>query len=233
MTEQKKFQDINTVTNWEQAYAVLETVFKVQLSEKQKQKLNTFYELLLAANERMNLTKLSSLSDFLTFHLLDTVLIMSLLPPEPGSNVKYLDLGSGCGVPGFILHILLEARAPQSLLCDSRSKRAEYLENLAKTLNLEASLKVAGMRSEALAKEKSYKKAFNLVTARAFAKPLETLKAAAPFLQKDGSFIYQTSFSLSEDPEYKSALGHSKLKIAAEQYFNLGGKPRFVGSVKF
>jgi 16S rRNA (guanine(527)-N(7))-methyltransferase RsmG len=196
--------------------------FDCFLSLNQKADLQFFHQLLSEANQVMNLTKLYSLSDFLTFHLLDTALILSCLDFKV---TTYLDLGSGCGIPGIILHILLSDKNPNlaTILCDSRQKRTNYLEETLQKLNLEKKIQVITERAENMAKDKVYYKRFGLITARAFAKPLEALKVIRPFA---APFVYQTSVSLKDDLAYLKALNKS---IKKEKHFVLGGKNRFIG----
>lgn len=219
---------VDIVNSWPEAYNQIENQFLFNLSSKQKELLEKFYALLQKANENINLTKHISLDDFLTFHLLDTACILTCLNLQKTYRT-YLDLGSGCGIPGIILHILLSEfnLQLQTTLCDSRSKRAQYLQETINALNLSKNILVICSRAEKMAEQKIYQKHFNLVTARAFAKPPETLKIVRPFLSLEGQFVYQTSISLKQDEDYLKALKNKKIQL--EKYFLLGGKNRYFG----
>lgn len=220
---------IPVLSSWQEAYSQIEEQFSFNLSQNQKALLENFYVLLQKANENMNLTKHISLSDFLTFHLFDTACILSCLNLQE-SFKTYLDLGSGCGVPGIILHILLSELNPnlQTTLCDSRAKRAQYLQETINALNLNQNILVICSQAEKMAKQKIYQKHFSLITARAFAKPPETLKIVWPFLALDGQFVYQTSISLKQDENYLKALRNKKIQI--EKYFLIADKNRYFGA---
>jgi 16S rRNA (guanine527-N7)-methyltransferase len=233
LQKQKQIIEIPTITTWEEGVESLKWNLSIVLSARQEEKLKLFYNLLYRANLSMNLTKLSSEPDFLTFHLLDTALVLKALQAYQKAKVtNYIDLGSGCGVPGIILHILLfETYSLKTLLCDSRLKRIEYLNEILPKLSLNGPVQGVCDRTEKMVKNKNYKNNFSLITARAFAKPTETLRAALPLLTKNGLFVYQTSCSLTADPDYKATLGHAKAKIVDELGFTLAGKRRFVGLV--
>ncbi len=219
---------IPALESWEQAVEEIEKQVQLKLNQKQKSSLLAFYEFLAETNKTMNLTKHSSLSDFLTFHLFDTACILGCLNLQKPFK-HYLDLGSGCGVPGIILHILLSGfnSKLKTVLCDSRQKRVQYLFEAVCILNLEKNIYIVNQKAEQMAQKRIYQKDFCLVTARAFAKPLQTLNVVRPFLAPHGQFVYQTSVSLQNDPEY---LENLKRKIKTENYFLISDKHRYYGS---
>ncbi len=225
---------IPPLQNWDQALQFLNDFLDFPLQEQQTEQLLKFYEILLDNNQVMNLTKLSSLPDFLTFHLADTATVLYTLQKNKINNFKsYLDLGSGCGVPGIVFHILAATQSENLIttLCDSRTKRAEYLQRAIEILHLNHTIKVTSERAEKMNENKTNKKAFNLVTARAFAKPPETLMTALPFLSEEGIFIYQTSLSQKDEQSYVNTLKRHKAEIIDEKHFEIDGKPRYVGLV--
>lgn len=227
-----QMKTIDSVGSWEGCWQVLESQFSLQLSDLQKNKLIKFHETLHEVNQVMNLTKHDSLSDFATFHVLDTALLMPLINElNIGEQAKYLDLGSGCGVPGVILHIFLEGKL-KTTLCDSRKKRANYLTDLSHKLELSYSLRALSERAETLLQNINNRKHFSLLTARAFAKPHEALNLAAPFLSKGGVFLAQTGTSLLNEPEYHQLMSKLKVQTGKELHFQLAGKDRWVTALK-
>ncbi|MDJ0625176.1 MAG: 16S rRNA (guanine(527)-N(7))-methyltransferase RsmG [Candidatus Caenarcaniphilales bacterium] len=190
------------VHSWNEAKTVLCDYLSINLNDWQHEKLSNFHALLQETNKVINLTRLDSLSDFLTFHLVDTALLIPSIRELSFRNNKklqYLDLGSGCGVPGIILHILLKEEESKfsdikTTLVDSISKRTRFLTKVVQELELTKSISVITARAESLTDQH---KNFDLVTARAFAKPQITLNTVRPFLSKRGFFLAQTTEKIS------------------------------------
>src|SRR5689334_3733390 len=72
------------------------------LSDDQTAKLSQYLDLLLAANERMNLTRIDSREAAELAHVADALTLLPFVPPGPH---KLADVGSGGGVPGIALAI--------------------------------------------------------------------------------------------------------------------------------
>ena len=225
--------EIPLIQSWDQAWQTLESEFSFQVGDWQKIRLHTFYNSLLQANQLMNLTKHDSLSDFLTFHLLDTSLLLSglsLFVKQP--KLRYLDLGSGCGVPGFVFHVLLsQSSSIQSTLCESRQKRANYLKETSKKMEMDDCVRVVSERAERMLESKEFKGKFDVITARAFAKAPATLKIAIPFLRPGGIFLAQSSVPLGQNSEYARLMKILKCQIIGESAFNLSSKERWVTAI--
>jgi 16S rRNA (guanine527-N7)-methyltransferase len=227
-------QKLPLITNWLMAWELIEKEFDLKLSLDQQNKTQLFYKILFETNQFMNLTRLSSEEDFLTFHLLDTIMLLSAISklklPE---NIKYLDLGSGGGIPGIILHILSQSinLKSETYLCDSRQKKANYLRKVAEELTLN-SINISHERAEILKTKQNYKRQFDLITARAFAKPLECLNAVKPFLKPNGYFLAQSTTNLNEDSAYEEALSNFKLNLEEIIEFDLADKKRFILIIK-
>ena len=97
---------------------------------------------------------------------------------------RFLDLGSGGGVPGLIL--LERWPAASGVLLDSRPRRCSYLEETVRDLGLLDRASVACGRAEELARDTRFRGAFELVVARGFGRPATTAECAVGFLAPDG-----------------------------------------------
>jgi 16S rRNA (guanine527-N7)-methyltransferase len=150
------------------------------------------------------------LDKFLTSHLLDTAsLIIPIRNLNLNKNPDYLDVGSGCGVPGIILHSFFPSK---TFLCESITKKCKFLEAAVFEVGLKEQVKILNYRSEALGENKDFKNKFNLITARAVAKPNEILFSLEPLLKRGGYFLGQ----FGEDYELASDTRHLK---ARDKYF--------------
>jgi 16S rRNA (guanine527-N7)-methyltransferase len=102
--------------------------------------LDAYRQVLWDWNEKINLTRHTTLEKFAARDLLDTVKLAAHL--ESGDRV--LDIGSGGGVPGLPLAILRPDLTVS--VCDSVGKKARVLEDMVAALGL--SVKVYPARAE-------------------------------------------------------------------------------------
>ncbi len=111
-------------------------------------------------------------------------------------RLRLLDLGSGGGIPGlpiFAMHPWIEGA-----LLDTSERRCAFLSWAVVELGLAERVEVMHRRAEEAGRESAYRETFDVVTARGFAPPGETVECAAPFLREGGSLL------ISEPPGGRS-----------------------------
>jgi 16S rRNA (guanine527-N7)-methyltransferase len=128
----------------------------VDLPIQTKDRIILFYELLVAENQKQNLTRLISPEDFKNGHLVD---VLELLKTG-WMNESVVDLGSGCGVPG-LLAALIEPR--EWVLVESEKRKADFLARAVQELGLDHLVKVKAERLESYLKTQ----ATDMIVARA------------------------------------------------------------------
>jgi 16S rRNA (guanine527-N7)-methyltransferase len=135
-------------------------------------------------------------------HLLNSAVVAELVP-HPGSLV---DLGSGAGLPGIVLALLLPD--VQVTLLEPMLRRVVFLEECVKILDL-ANARVQRGRAEEFAGRLSA----DVVTARAVA-PLERLAAMAVKLVRPGGVVLaiKGARAAEELNAARSALRHLGLR---------------------
>jgi 16S rRNA (guanine527-N7)-methyltransferase len=101
----------------------------MQLPDSQIRQLARYCELLWDWNERINLTRHTTLEKFVTRDLVDTMQLAQLIDQEEA----VLDVGSGGGVPGILLGIVRPDL--KIALSESVGKKARVLENLVEELD--------------------------------------------------------------------------------------------------
>jgi 16S rRNA (guanine527-N7)-methyltransferase len=140
--------------------------------------------LLLGANRRLNLTRVTEPAAVARLHLLDAVAAVPLL--DAAQAAAALDLGSGGGVPGIPL--ALARPEVQWVLVDSVRKKADVMREIVASLGL-ANVSVEAERAEVLGRSPAHREAYDLVVARACA-PLPVLaELALPLVATGGTLL--------------------------------------------
>ena len=134
--------------------------------------LERYQQLVTAEASRQNLISRSTLTDFHQRHLLDSAQLCRLV--EPGR--RWLDVGSGAGLPGLVIAII--TRDPVTLV-EPRRLRAEFLRQCAIELRLDNAQVV-------MAKVERVEGRYDAITARAVAS-LDTVLALTHRLSHPGT----------------------------------------------
>lgn len=141
--------------------------------------LERYRQMLEEGNAVMNLVGPTSLPDFWNRHALDSA---QLLPLAPEARV-WADLGTGAGLPGVVLAILLKgAPGARVLLIDSLAKRCRFLDSVVSELSLPAEVICA--RAETLSQR------CDIVTSRACAPLGKLLDFAEPYLKRGATGLF-------------------------------------------
>ena len=106
---------------------------------------------------------------------------------------RFVDLGSGGGLPGLVL----AERWPQTsgILLDAQQRRCAFLEQAVERLGLGGRFQVVCGRAERLARDPAWRTSFELVVARSFSAPAVTAECAVGFLAVGGRLV------VTEPPE--------------------------------
>jgi 16S rRNA (guanine527-N7)-methyltransferase len=128
------------------------------------EKLERFAQLLIEGNQRQNLIAPNSVAELWTRHILDGAQLLGLA----GREGRWLDIGSGPGLPGMVVAIL--GGRPMTLN-EPRKLRAEFLRQAVAELAL-PEVTIAEFKVERL------NGTYDLITARAVAR-LDRLFAMA------------------------------------------------------
>ncbi len=110
---------------------------------------------------------------------------------------RFLDLGTGGGVPGLVLaHCWPSA---QGTLLDANERRTHFLAEATGSLGWEGRIQVVRARAEVAGRNPELRGTFDLVVARSFGPPPVTAECGAPFLKPGGLLV------VSEPPASDSA----------------------------
>lgn len=156
----------------------------VTVTELQADALEEYGRMLLSANARQNLiAPAEDPREVLYRHILDSLTPLAGTWPQ---NVQTLiDVGSGAGLPGIPLSILLpETRV---VLLDAQQKRVAFLREVIGALRLNAEA-VQG-RAEELARVKGVRESFDVAVARAVAALPLLAEYLLPFVRVGGCML--------------------------------------------
>lgn len=134
----------------------------VVLDALQHEKLARYLDLLAAANQTMNLTRIVDRPAAELHHIADA---LTLLPYLPAGAIRIADVGSGGGVPGIPLAIVRpDARV---MLIESTQKKGQFLLGAAAELGL-SNITVLPQRAEEVGLS-DLRETFDVAIARAVA----------------------------------------------------------------
>lgn len=166
------------------------------LTEKQKEQLFKYFELLTEWNQVMNLTAITEMPEVVTKHFVDSLLVVKVLDGIRTETYSCIDVGTGAGFPGIPLKIAFPQL--QITLLDSLNKRVGFLNTVIQELELTGIQAVHG-RAEDFGRDKEYREQFDLCVSRAVANLSTLSEYCLPFVKQGGSFLPYKSGKVEEE----------------------------------
>ncbi len=169
----------------------------LHLTSRQLEQFEIYYQKLVDWNQRMNLTAITDYAEVQIKHFLDSLTVtLALKQPIDSESLRLIDVGTGAGIPGIPLKILLPDI--KLALLEATTKKAAFLHHVKQKLEL-ADVEIIVGRAEKVAHDTQYRERFDVVLSRAVA-PLPTLvELTLPFCTVGGSFIAQKKGSISRE----------------------------------
>jgi 16S rRNA (guanine527-N7)-methyltransferase len=196
-------------TLWDDLFAAA----GVALDHSPRQSLSRYLDLLSAANQRMNLTRITERSAMELQHIADALTLLPFLPKE---SHRLADIGSGGGVPGIPLAIARpDARVT---LIESTKKKAAFLRKAVAELRL-VNVEVIDERVEDVGRAAT-RETFDVAVVRAVAQMVWLVEWGLPLLRIGGKLLAMKGQKVSDE-----------LSAAAKAGKLLGGRAPIVHPV--
>ncbi|NEP17510.1 MAG: 16S rRNA (guanine(527)-N(7))-methyltransferase RsmG [Leptolyngbya sp. SIO4C1] len=191
---------------------------------EQQQQFQQLYEALLAGNQQLNLTRITTPTAFWEKHLWDSLSgIAPWLAPSDWANSDWanpvqqvIDIGTGGGFPG--LPIAIAQPHWQLTLLDSTRKKIQFLQLLAAQLGLEQTAFLAE-RAERVGQDPQYRGRYDLALVRAVGPASTCAEYALPLLAVGGTAVlFRGQWTATDTPALAAAiapLGGTLLEVKA------------------
>ena len=177
------------------------------LSEKQIEQLDKYYELLIEKNKVMNLTAITEFDEVIVKHFADSLSICTVMPDDIHT---ICDLGTGAGFPGIPMAIAYPNI--QFTLIDSLNKRIKFLQEVVDCIGLN-NVTLVHARAEEVGRNKIYREQFDLVVSRAVANIATLSEYCLPLVKIGGYFI-----------SFKSGDINNEIELSGKAINKLGGQ---------
>ncbi|MEJ6400123.1 16S rRNA (guanine(527)-N(7))-methyltransferase RsmG [Nicoliella lavandulae] len=192
--------------------------FKARLADQgitvtatQMKQFDTYYQLLVATNEHVNLTTIVDRDDVYLKHFYDSITPAFYFKALQSEPLTLCDVGAGAGFPSLPMKILF----PQLkiTIVDSLNKRINFLNDLVTALGLTDVQTVHARAEEFGGKKSKARESFDVVTARAVARMSVLAELCLPLVKVGGHLI-----------ALKAAKAASELTVGEHAITILGGK---------
>ncbi len=178
----------------------------LDFSASQLDKIIIYLEMIFEGNKSINLTGTKDRKEILKRHFLDCLSIFEYLKTyneNPPFDRELLDVGTGPGLPGILIALLLE----KSNICllDSRRKILDFASSASIAIGLN-NIYTINARAEEKAHDISYRERFDVVVSRAVAEVKILVELTIPYCKRGGKIILYKSKNISRELESSKSL---------------------------
>lgn len=205
----------------------LKTLFwenQINISDYQIDRMAHFAELLVQKNEMVNLVSRKDIENIIENHIFISSFITEYLP---ASANRFLDIGTGGGLPGIPLAITKPLM--RGVLVDSTGKKTDAVQEFLQKLKL-GNLVVENSRVESEEFIKKHRNKFNLIVSRGTVPLIILFRYSLPLIKEKAYLAAIKGGKLEE--EFKTAKLKYKSHIKKSTIFDLSYKPSNIRNIK-
>ncbi|AKG03330.1 MULTISPECIES: 16S rRNA (guanine(527)-N(7))-methyltransferase RsmG [Salimicrobium] len=156
----------------------------IELTEKQLDQFEKYWEMLVEWNEKMNLTAITEKGEVYEKHFYDS--LTAAFYHDFSGPLRICDVGAGAGFPSLPLKIVFPEL--KVTIVDSLKKRIGFLNHLATELELN-DVAFYHDRAENFGKNGKFREKYDLVLGRAVARMSVLSELCLPLVKKGGFLI--------------------------------------------
>ncbi|MEX2217828.1 MAG: 16S rRNA (guanine(527)-N(7))-methyltransferase RsmG [Phycisphaerales bacterium] len=163
----------------------------VEFEAGEVERLGLYLALLIEANKSVNLTGVTEPAEAWRRHILDSLTLLPMLAElgegaEGAGGARVIDVGSGGGLPGVPLAIVMPG--VRFTLLEATGKKAEFLRAAAARLGLK-NVEVVAERAEAAGHDPRHRERYDAAVARAVGPTAVIAELTVPFARIGGGRV--------------------------------------------
>jgi len=219
-----KYANKNSLKDDDYYYILNNYLSKLRLNftNKDIDKIIIFLNEIFNYNNYVNLVGNKEKEEIFFRHIIDCISIFNLTDyfnQEILKEKNIIDVGTGAGLPGVLLSILL--KDSKIFLLEKSKKKVNFLKDITKKLEL-SNIDIINFSAEDILKEKKFREFFDIVTARAVTKINILLELVIPFSKINGKiFLYKSRKVYQEAIEYNKLIKKMGCNISKIEEINI------------
>ena len=167
----------------------------IMLDDKTLERFDTFAEMLVDWNTRINLTAITDPFEIVYKHFADSMLALAAVNVPQGAS--FIDVGTGGGFPG--LPLLIARPDLHGAMLDSTLKKLMFVDHVLNRLELNNNGRTLHMRAEEAGIKVQLRNRFDFCFSRAVANLRELSEYCLPLTKVGGTFVALKSAKAQEE----------------------------------
>ena len=196
-----------SIANLPKMAEIWEKTLNWQPTNLQENQFQQLYQLIIAGNRQINLTRITEPEEFWEKHLWDS--LRGIAPKQifiPGIDrgKRIIDIGTGAGFPGLPMALIFPNS--QVTLLDSTGKKIAFIETVLSALALNNAKTLLG-RAEEIGQQYEHRQNYDVAVIRAVGNVSVCAEYSLPLVRKGGlAIIYRGSWSEAENESLETAV---------------------------
>ncbi len=168
----------------------------IKIGEEKTDKMYHFAEMIHEANSKFNITGLKSADEIFNELIIGSIMpVCDIIVPR---GTRFIDLGSGAGIPGITLAVYFDGIS--GVLIEANNRKAKFIESVISGLKLKGLQVICG-RAEEIAVDPVHRERYDWCFIRALGKLYIMLELGAPFVRKNGHLYIYSNVRLEDISE--------------------------------